>query len=136
MDPYNDPSITAPVDPDLLVTDLLETFRSHYNGNRAPFGIYTHPVWLGPAQQAIPDGRAKFAAVNRFLDAAAAMPDVWFVTTSQLVDYMKNPVSAAQLGSQPYMQCPRIPTGICNGLTPGLAESCSFPSGLFRVNPC
>ena len=46
-------------------------------------------------------------------------PNVWMVTPSQLIEYMKNPVSASQLGSQPYMQCnpnPAPPTNICNGL--------------------
>ena len=46
-------------------------------------------------------------------------PDVWMVTPSQLIEYMKNPVSASQLGNQPYMRCqpnPAPPTNICNGL--------------------
>lgn len=46
------------------------------------------------------------------------MPDVWFVTNQQLLQWMKNPVKASELGKQDYMRCeqPVIAKEICNGL--------------------
>jgi peptidoglycan/xylan/chitin deacetylase (PgdA/CDA1 family) len=136
MDIYNDYSITNPISPATVTEALTSTFNRHYNGNRAPFGIYTHPVWLGRAQPSIPDGAEKLAAVNRFLDEAGGRSDVWFVTTYQLVQYMRNPVPASQLGSQPYMQCFTGPTNICNGVSQNGVESCGLPSGNFQVFLC
>ena len=134
MDPYNDPSITAPLSPESVTKLYTDTFNEHYRGNRAPFGVYTHPIWLGPANQAIPDGSQKLAAVNKFLDQAQSNPDVWLITNSQLIQYMKNPVPASELGKQSYMTCVKqAPSDICNGLTGTGVETCPFPSGKFQV---
>jgi hypothetical protein len=53
-----------------------------------------------------------------FIQSIASKPNVWFVTNQQLLQYMKNPVKASELGKQDYMQCkqPVIPKEICNGL--------------------
>ncbi|KAI8923143.1 hypothetical protein BC831DRAFT_472753 [Entophlyctis helioformis] len=133
MDPYNDFSITNPVPLDQIQTAYLSTFDRHYNGNRAPFGIYTHPVWLGPAiPPTIPNGAGKLAMLQRVLDNVMARPDTWMITSSQLIEYMKNPVPASQLAAQPYMQCtpnPAPPTNICNGLSIAGADVCNLPNG-------
>ncbi|KAL2916604.1 hypothetical protein HK105_203716 [Polyrhizophydium stewartii] len=136
MDPYNDPSITAPASTSTILNDLTSTFDRHYNGNRAPFGIYTHPIWIGPAvPPSIPDGTGKAAMVRQALDYFMSKPDTWMVTTYQLVQYMRNPVPASQLASQPYMQCtrnPAPPTNICNGLSTTGFETCNLPNGTIR----
>ena len=133
MDPYNDPN-TSPAQ---ARDSLLSTFRAHVSGNKAPFGLYVHPTWLGtgvtiPGSNAT--GTDKLAAMNRFLTDAMATPNTWMVTNAQVVEYMKNPVPASQLASQPYMQC-RTPTpNICNGGPSSVGvQSCPFPSGQFRV---
>ncbi|KAJ3042916.1 hypothetical protein HK097_001867, partial [Rhizophlyctis rosea] len=138
MDPFNEPNPFNATSPSQVTTDYTTAFTQHYTTNRAPFGVYTHPVWLGAAQlPAIPDGSKKLEAVQRFLDYAMGQKDVWMVTGRQVVEYMKNPVPADQLGSQPYMQCVKeadIPKGICNGIGDGsLAELCNFAEGPFRT---
>lgn len=100
------------------VTAWSETnFERHYNGNRAPFGIYVHPTHL-TNYPSLPDMSAQKAAVVSFIQSLASKPDVWFVTNDQLLQWMQNPVPASQLSSQPYMQCtvPNIGKEICNGL--------------------
>ncbi|KAJ3122117.1 hypothetical protein HK098_003096 [Nowakowskiella sp. JEL0407] len=129
MDPFNDPTVTAPEKTEDVVSDMLSAFNARYAGNRAPFGVYLHPVWYGKAQPSIPEGSGKLAGVNAFLDAAMKNPDVWMVTGQQLIEYMKKPVPASQLASQPYMDCPTPPPGVCNGLTPSLAVTCNLPNG-------
>ena len=138
MDVFNDPSISNPMDPEEVTNIYRSTFDSHYANGRVPFGVYLHPVWIGPANPpSIPEGSAKRKALNDFLDYAMSRPNVWMVTPSQLIQYMKNPVSASELGSQPYMQCnpnPAPPTNICNGLGNVGIDSCQLPNG--TINTC
>ncbi|KAI8913301.1 hypothetical protein EDD86DRAFT_262198, partial [Gorgonomyces haynaldii] len=133
MDPYNDPSLTAPYSASAVTDMYTKAFDALYNGNRAPFGVYTHPVWLqsipgAGANAPIPDGTQKMKAVQDFLTYAMSKPDVWMVTHQQLIKYMQNPVPASQLGSQSYMQCTKPvapPTNICNGLSNTGVDLCS-----------
>ena len=136
MDPFNDPSITNPNSPATVFNDYKNTFDKHNQGDHVPFGVYMHPVWIGPGiPPSIPDGRAKAKAVSDFLDYAMSQPNVWMVTNAQLIAYMKNPVSASEIGSQPYMQCNLGPqNSICNGLGPdSLVETCNLPEGPLRT---
>lgn len=138
MDPYNDYDVLNPTDPKVIAATLLAEFNNHYKGNRAPFGLYTHPVWLGSAQPPnIPDGSKKLQAMVSFLTQAMANPDVWMVTSAQVIEYAKNPVSAAELGTQPYMTCDpkKAPTsGICNaGPSSTGVQTCSAPMSLFQT---
>ncbi|KAJ3302660.1 hypothetical protein HDV03_004780 [Kappamyces sp. JEL0829] len=136
MDPYNDYDITNPIKPSVAASTLLANFQTHYTGNRAPFGLYVHPLWLGPAiPPSIPDGAAKLAAMNGMIDSIMKNPDVWMVTGSQVIEYMKNPVPASELGKQPYMQCYNKPTAsICNGASDAtFAQTCGLPSGSFQT---
>ena len=60
-------------------------FGRFYRGNRAPFGIHLHPDWL--LQN--PD---YFAAFETFIDSLLTdMHDVYFVTASQVISWMKDP---------------------------------------------
>jgi hypothetical protein len=141
MDPFNDPSIANPINASVVTESYKQTFDSHYK-TKIPFGVYIHPVyfphlilkvWLSSGINGIPDGADKLDSVNEFLDYAMAQDDVWMVTNSQLIEYMKNPVSAAELGSQSYMACPAVPTGICNGGAGSPAETCALSEGSFQV---
>jgi hypothetical protein len=113
--------------------DGMNAFNQHYTGNKAPFGVYMHPLWIGPEiPGAVPDGAPKLAAINKFLDQATAKDDVWIVTNYQIIQYMKNPVPYSELGAQDYMQCDmNAPTNICNGLSNVGVETC--PGGVLKV---
>lgn len=66
----------------------------------------------------LPDPTDMLNGVLEFIQEAVSKPDVWLVTNQQLIQWMKNPVKASELGTQDYMQCkqPVIATEICNGL--------------------
>ncbi|KAG0744879.1 hypothetical protein G6F57_004746 [Rhizopus arrhizus] len=110
-------------------------FDKHYNGNRQPFGIYVHPTHL-TSYPSLPDPKDQFNGVISFIQSVASKPDVWFVTNQQLLQWMKNPVKASELGKQDYMQCkqPILSKEICNGLDDdhngvvddNLVNSCNF----------
>ncbi|KAG0200333.1 hypothetical protein BGX28_006565 [Mortierella sp. GBA30] len=108
---------------------LRQNFDRHYQGDRAPFGIYLHPVHVGNAAQLYHD----------LLTYAAGLPDVWFVTNQQLLQWMQNPVPSSEMSAQPYMNCsaPAVGKEICNGLDDtksgtidaGVLELCKFDAG-------
>ena len=134
MDPFNDPNTT----PEQAYESLISMFRQHTNGNKAPFGLYVHPHWLGAAVT-IPGnpatGAEKLAAVNKFLTEAMDTPNTWMVTNAQVIQYMKNPVPASELSSQPYMQCRAPAPNICNGSPTSTGiQTCPLSSGSIRVS--
>jgi len=67
---------------------LVENFNMNYQNNRAPFGLFVHAPWFN---------KDTTAATNKFLDYAFAQPNVWAVTTTQLIRWMQNPVPASQM---------------------------------------
>ncbi|KAF9166213.1 hypothetical protein DFQ26_008445 [Actinomortierella ambigua] len=108
---------------------LRDNFNEHYTKNRAPFGIYLHPVHVGTSND----------TYNSFFTEILKNQDVWFVTNQQLLQWMKNPVPATELANQDYMKCTRPAVGkeICNGLDDtksgtidtGVLEVCNFAAG-------
>ena len=122
--------------PQDVFNSYKNTFDQHVRAGNVPFGIYLHPLWIGPAvSTAVPDGTEKFKAISSFIDYAQNQ-GAWLVTPSQLIEYMKNPVPERELANQSYMQCtrnPAPPTNICNGLNPSLAETCNLINGTIRV---
>jgi hypothetical protein len=63
-------------------------------GNRAPMGIYVHSPWFTADNT---------QALKQFVSYALSLPDVWFVTARQAVEYMKAPVPKSQMGS--FIKC-------------------------------
>jgi hypothetical protein len=97
MDIYNMNTLENPISNVTVFNQLQSQFESHYNGNRAPFGIYMHAIWMVPRpgkgnNETLPDGTPKLFAIKRFIDYAISRPNVWIVTNAQLIQYMKNPV--------------------------------------------
>ncbi|KAI9021455.1 hypothetical protein CLU79DRAFT_753375 [Phycomyces nitens] len=118
------------------------SFDRHYNGGRQPFGIYVHPTHL-TAYPGLPDPAPKLDGLISFVKSIAKRPDVWIVTNQQLLQWMKNPVKASELGKQDYMKCqqPVIAKEICNGLDDdnnhvideNLLNNCNFGTTTFKT---
>ena len=131
----------AAMDPDAtgsaLESLLRENFIAHYDGNRAPFGVFIHPSWLL-------DDPSRISILESFFDWAATHENVWFVTTSAVIEWMKDPIPAADFNPA----CrPRTPEGAerCDGadndgdgtIDEGLVNTCAYPEGNFRTcSPC
>ncbi|XP_068146774.1 chitin deacetylase 7 [Drosophila tropicalis] len=86
---------------DDLVDWMLENFNRHYEGNRAPFGMYLHAAWFAR-------GRNYFAAFRKFIHKLRTYPDVYLTSISRMLEYVKKPV----LG-KPFKKCPTLPTTEC-----------------------
>jgi len=70
--------------------NLLKTnFNDHYLGNKAPFGVFTHAAWI------VDPGRK--AGYIQFLDYLGTLNDVFIVSISKSLDWIKNPVPIARI---------------------------------------
>lgn len=112
MDPWlDDPN------PENVLNWMKSTFLTHYNGNRQPFGLYTHPIHLATGYPGLADPTALIKMVNAFLDWAQQMQGVWIVSNAQLLSYVQNPVPISNLNSVTALGCssPSVSDKICNG---------------------
>ncbi|PSC71048.1 chitin deacetylase-like isoform e [Micractinium conductrix] len=85
--------------------DAYENYKRELDwrlaGNRAPLGLFFHA-----GLQSEP---ARVAQLRQFIEYAASLPDVWFVTNQQMLAWMENPVPASRVALQ--LKCDR-PTDI------------------------
>jgi hypothetical protein len=71
MDPWLDMANGASTVNDSATLDYMKkTFTDHYNGNRQPFGLYTHPIHLAADYPGVPTPTKTIAMINEFLDWA------------------------------------------------------------------
>ncbi|KAJ7052258.1 hypothetical protein C8F01DRAFT_1033457 [Mycena amicta] len=113
---------------------MKATFTAHYNGNRQPFGLYTHPAHLSKTDPGVNPSNSTIGMINDFLDWAQEQPNVWIVSNEQLLAWVQNPVPISQLDSVEALKCstPSVDasTKICNGIPQneaGLLSHCDFP---------
>jgi len=99
---------------------LKTNFDNHYVisgvGNRAPFGVYTHAAWL----QGVENEGRKNGYID-FLNYLETRNDVFIVSVEKGLEWMKNPVPMAQIGTfDPWKDTPE-PTNQCS-----FAFPCAF----------
>ena len=102
---------TAPFTEDDWLQFLVDNFFKHYNGNRSPFGIYGHSAWFIGWQWRV-------NAMNRFLDMLDQMDDVYVVTQSQMLDWVRAPTPLNGILDFSPWQCaaPEAPRCVYNKL--------------------
>lgn len=147
MASYLDESGTLPIasmDPtnayntnETLFAILKRNFLFHYEGNRAPFGLWFHAGFLlGDAE--------RVDAINAFIDFAQSTTvpgSVWFVTGSEVVQFMQQPQNASTYqppGCATTRELQRTET-VCDGvdddgnglIDEGVARFCSYNDGSF-----
>lgn len=110
---------------------MKNTFADHYNGQRQPFGLYTHPIHIATGYPGVADPTSTIAMINDFVDWAQQQDNVWIVNNRQLLDWVRNPVPVSQLNTIESFQCatPVVNASICNGIPAnehGLLSSCPF----------
>ena len=108
-------------DADAVLNWMKNTFNDHYNGNRQPFGLYTHPIHVARGVPNVDDPVKTINMINEFLDWATTSADrqnVWIVSNKQLLAWMQNPVPASQLNTLDAFKCQtaNVNDHICNGM--------------------
>jgi len=109
---------------------LKSTFTDHYNGQKQPFGLYTHPIHLAN-YPGLPAPNDTIAMINEFIDWAQEQQNVWIVSTEQLLAWVQNPQPISNLNQVEALKCstPQVNAKICDGIPgneAGLIELCDF----------
>ncbi|GAA5834205.1 hypothetical protein JCM5353_006950 [Sporobolomyces roseus] len=127
MDPWLEGS------PDAVLQWMKDSFISHYNGNRAPFGLYSHPIHLAVGYPGITDPIELRNMIQNFLDWAQAFPNVWLVSNQQMMGWLRDPKKNSEISQSESLGCktPDVPADekICNGIPQnmaGLLNRCPF----------
>lgn len=125
-----DKSILGLMDPwlgtdlDKVLDALKATFSDHYNAQKQPFGLYTHPIHISTTYPGLPSAGNQKAIdmLNQFLDfttSSGQFQNVWLVTNKQLLAWVQNPVPANRLNELDEFKCetPNPPQEkICSGI--------------------
>lgn len=139
MDPWLDAANGAnTVNNSATLEYMKNTFTAHYNGNRQPIGLYTHPIHVSTTYPGSTVSKDTVNMINQFLDWAQQQQNVWIVSTWQLLQWVMNPVPIANLGSSDALKCstPSVSDKICNGMHPnedGLVQNCAFSDTPFMT---
>jgi len=100
-----------PGDPTFIMNLLQYNFKIHWEGNRAPMGLWLHAAWFlqDPAHDRI-------ALLNEFIEWTQSYTNnqVYYVTGSQLLDWMQNPVGVEDIADHPSVSCAAKPEAPCN----------------------
>ena len=91
---------------------LTNNFNAHYNGNRAPMGIYAHSSWFYR-------GQGRDGVLKTFLDKLATMQDVFVITHAQMLDWVRNPTPLDQIKNFVPWNCSPRPQPRCDYHSPG-----------------
>ena len=92
---------------------LVRNFHYHYDTNRAPFGMHMHPSYFLRE----PTPGAHMNAAKKFLKYAEDLGDVWILTASQVIAWMKDPQDVDKAKSFAPWQCPKRPEPRCTSST-------------------
>lgn len=86
---------------------LMTNFMRHYEGNRSPYGLFLHAAWLLDTNH--------LNGYRRFLDTLTTKDDVYLVSISQLLDWVKSPTPLSQIDAFAPWRCDTPITSIpCN----------------------
>ncbi|XP_022657173.1 uncharacterized protein LOC111262313 isoform X2 [Varroa jacobsoni] len=86
-----------PPDDDGVHKVLMKNFNRHYKGNRAPFNLFYHSAWFNTEHHK--------KGFLRFLDEILSKGDVWLITNTQLIDWIRHPTSNSHINSFTPWQC-------------------------------
>lgn len=77
---------------------LWFNFNRSYLHNRAPYMICLHATWFGQTRESL-------EALEEFLHVLGGMHDVWRVTMTQMLDWVRHPLPVWRLDELPSWQC-------------------------------
>jgi len=73
-------------------------FTEHYNGNRAPFGLFLHAAL---AYQWLRQEEWRVDVVNDFIEWTLGHSNVWWVSVNDLVEFMLDPQTVQEVSTFP-----------------------------------
>lgn len=120
MDPWLE------TDPNKVLDAMKATFTDHYNGQKQPFGLYSHPIHISTTYPGAPNAQNTklIQMINEFLDFATTsnqFQNVWMVSNKQLLAWMRNPVPASRLNELDEFKC-QVPNPATDKICSGIPE--------------
>ncbi|CAK9828749.1 Chitin deacetylase 1 [Anthophora retusa] len=102
---------------------LMLNFKRHYLSNRAPLGLHLHASWF--------QNPSYFYAFSKFMDDILRLNDVYFVTSYQVIEWMRKPTSLSTIETFRPWQC------VSRKFQPSeiacdLPNSCKLPSRVLK----
>jgi hypothetical protein len=99
---------------------LKRNFLRHYNGNRAPFGVFTHAAWFNGDEDA---NRNRKEGYKQFLSyLLEELDDVYLVSVAKALQWLRKPTKLADLGDfEPWKFAGELPN-TC------VQYNCHFPA--------
>ena len=94
---YVDGCNNPPPDEETAFQFLWDNFESYYRGNRAPFGINMHASWFYYP--------SRLAGMERFIIELGKLQDVYIVSASQVIEWLKTPTPLADINSLKAWEC-------------------------------
>lgn len=89
-EPYqSSASVGTFIPADIMLDLLVDNFHTQYNGSRLPFSVNFHTPWLNAPGYS--------TALGEFLEYVRNFEDVYFITYSELVAWMRNPVPLSDM---------------------------------------
>lgn len=95
---------------------MIENFNRNYRLNRAPMGFYVHAAWFDVSAN-------HFEAYVRFVDYLNSLDDVFIVGTSDVIDWVKNPIPVQNMTTSEWSNCRKPQTTNC------VAKACELWKG-------
>ena len=105
---YVDGCLNAPPDEDAAYQFLWDNFYSYHSNSKIPFGINMHPSWFY-----YPD---RLKAMDRFIRELVKMDDVYIISVSKMINWLKDPVPLSELKTYKPWSCDNGQPG--KGATP------------------
>lgn len=81
-----------------VVAFLKKNFQRHFSRNRAPFMISLHSTWFDNVP-------ASLQGLQQFMRELSATQDVWQVSVTQMLDWVRNPKPVDRLHELPSWKC-------------------------------
>ena len=77
---------------------FTQNFLDHYTKDKTPFPLFFHSAWFfnRPHRQ---------EGFFKFIDSILALPDVYFVTSQELINWMRNPQPINAVATSDVFQC-------------------------------
>lgn len=99
----------VPMTADETYALLEKNFNDQYNGNRAPFGIFTHSAYVVGNETEFNERKT---GLTRFLDFLATKKDVFIVSVSKGLEWVKTPTAMGSINNfKPWQQEAMKPQG-------------------------
>ena len=77
---------------------FTQNFLEHYTKSKAPFPLFFHAAWF------FNRNHRKEGFLN-FIDSILALPDVYFVTSQELINWVRNPEPLDSVATSPTFGC-------------------------------